>query len=149
MRSSLKALLFCLALAFSCSNPASRETFIKASETEVPGRYSFSVDFSDSLAVYDLDIYTMADINRGEKVGWTDIQAYSLWTSPSGKQYSETFVMPDSAFVRKTFNSYHYLRAYRHDVSPKEAGLWTVEIILPVCDQTSMVRGLGLIVTRK
>ncbi|MCR5004135.1 MAG: hypothetical protein K5984_07170 [Bacteroidales bacterium] len=149
MRNSLKALLLGMLLVLSCSNPSSRETFVKASDTEVPGKYVFTVDMSDSLTLYDLDLYTIADVRKGDKDSWSDIQAYTRWISPSQQVFSETFTLPDSAFVRKSFNSYHYKRAYRYGVAPKEAGIWTIEINIPVSRQSSCIRGLGLVVTKK
>ena len=130
-------ILFALLLAASCSQPSSTETFIPA-----PGPYEFAVDLSDSVAVWDLSLYTRVDAVRDTL---PELKLTATWTSPSAQSFSETVYLPLSGGT--SFFSREACVPYRTAVAPLERGCWTLTVTLP--SPPSGLRGLGLVVARK
>lgn len=136
-RASLLAVV--LPLLFSCAPPSSTEEFIKVSEAR-NGIYSFKLDLSDSLSVYDLSFYTRVDRNSLEMKGENPrIRLVATWISPSGKTFTETVYMPAG-------DAEGIIRKYRTGVQPKEFGEWTLNV--KAFSQEKGFRGLGLICDR-
>lgn len=128
-----------LPLLFSCTPPSSTEEFIKVSEAR-NGIYSFKLDLSDSLSVYDLSFYTRVDRNSLETKGENPrIRLVATWISPSGKTFTETVYMPAG-------DAEGIIRKYRTGVQPKEFGEWTLNV--KAFSQEKGFRGLGLICDR-
>lgn len=126
----LPGILAFLLLVTACREPRSMETFIQGS-----GPYTFTVDMSDTTAVYDLALYTRIDVSSAEIPQHTTLAA--RWTSPSGAVLQETLTLPLAAGVYEP---------YRAGVSPYEAGIWTLTFTLPL--PPDGIRGLGLEVKR-
>lgn len=127
------------AAAAGCAQPSSVELFVPASRA-VDGVYSFGVDMSDSLAVYDLAFFTRVD-RPGARRSLTRpaIRLDLEWVSPGGEKSGETVYMPSG-------DEKGVLQSYRRGVRPSEAGVWTLnaEVVQP----EDGFRGLGIICKR-
>lgn len=110
-----------------CARPASEEYFVKASEVS-GGVYSFSLDLSDSLSVYDIYFFSPS-ICQGMEVK-------VLWTGPDGDFFSETAYMAGSSECE----------LYRKDVSMNVPGTWKLDIRLS--GEPEDFRGLGIVSKR-
>ena len=133
MRCALVAAACALLLLASCSEPVSRERFIRSDGT---GEYSFDVAFTDSTASYDLSFYTAVDRPLMQPDTLGSIPMKLLWRSPSGLFLSESVFYPaDSARV-----------LYRRGLVPSEFGEWTLQVT--ISPEPAGLRGLGLVVAR-
>ena len=116
-------------LAWSCKEPRSVEQSVKGE-----GPFVFSVDMSDSTALYDFDFYARVDAPEIP----AEVQLLLRWTSPSDSVYRETVYLPLSDAVYSP---------YRTGVSPYEPGVWTLTAsLLPLPEG---FRGLGLVVRKQ
>ena len=137
--------LLALLLLVACSRPDCIETFVKASDAPA-GVYSFEADFTDTLATWDLSLYTRID---GPARRLRDVHALPLkveWTAPSGERFSEMVEIP----LTRPAGSRFCLESqvpYRTGVVPVEAGVWTIDLI-PQAPPDGF-RGMGLITERR
>ena len=129
-----RSVLVCILLiAAACSQPRSREQFIRSDGT---GEDSFPVVFADTLQAYDISFYTAIDRPVFQPDTLVCFPLQVVWRSPSGRYFSETVYYPaDSLRVR-----------YRSGLVPSEAGDWTVSVT--VSPEPPGLRGLGLICTK-
>ena len=114
-----------LMAAVSCKRPPSMEYYVY---NDGSGQYEYELDFSDSLAVYDLSFYT-----RPEKVEHPSGFPLRIYmTSPSGQTFVENvyYSFGESAVV-----------PYRMGLAPVEYGKW----ILSARTDADFITGLGLI----
>ena len=118
--------------ALSCREPSIRENFVKSSKISEDGRYHFDVDFSDSLAVYDISFYSQLH----EFSSNISFPVTVHWKSPSGWSFSERVYWDPSQDVV----------LYRTDITPTELGTWDLSVYVgdypPLC-------GLGIITEKK
>ena len=127
-------LLCLLLLAASCSQPRSREHFIRSDGS---GEYKFPIELSDTLQAYDISFYTSLDRPLFRPDTLVSFPLQVVWRSPSGRYFSETVYYPaDSLRVR-----------YRSGVVPSEAGEWTVSVT--ISPEPPGLRGLGIICSKK
>lgn len=141
MRRAIPLILIFLSV-LSCREPMSVETYIH-SET---GPYAFSVDMSDTTAVYDLTIYTRLDGPHRYLESDFETPLTIYWRSPSDSLYSETVYLPLEG-EDENFYSRQLIVPYREDVSPVEAGVWALTVTLP--SPVPGLRGLGLMTTKR
>ena len=141
MRMAIPLILIFLSV-LSCREPMSVETYIH-SET---GPYAFSVDMSDTTAVYDLTIYTRLDGPHRYLESDFETPLTIYWRSPSDSLYSETVYLPLEG-EDENFYSRQLMVPYREDVSPVEAGVWALTVTLP--SPVPGLRGLGLMTTKR
>ena len=141
MRRAIPLILVFLSV-LSCREPMSVETYIH-SET---GPYAFSVDMSDTTAVYDLTIYTRLDGPHRYLESDFETPLTIYWRSPSDSLYSETVYLPLEG-EDENFYSRQLMVPYREDVSPVEAGVWALTVTLP--SPVPGLRGLGLMTTKR
>lgn len=126
----LGLLVLCVLLAAACSQPRSREHFIRSDGS---GEYSFPLELSDTLQAYDISFFTALDRPLFEPDTLVSFPLQVVWRSPSGRYFSETVYYPaDSLRVR-----------YRSGVVPSEAGEWTLSVT--VSPEPEGFRGLGVI----
>ena len=117
----------CLLALCSCVRPTSIEQFVRTDQAE-GGVYRFELDFSDSLATYDISFYSAGSADPG----WS-CPVKVIWSGPSDQRYTET-VYPDwSRRVEK----------YRSGICMKETGIWT--LYLRIDDVPEDFRGIGII----
>lgn len=128
MRKAIFLLLAVLAV-FSCREPHSTEQFVPGE-----GPFVFSVDLSDTTAVYDVDLYSRLDAVSYP----SQVQMLARWASPSDSVYRETFWMPLSPEVYTPYRA--GLRAF-------EPGIWTLTLTSPSLPEG--FRGLGLVVKKR
>ena len=121
-------ILVLLLLAVSCREPRSTERFVKG-----PGPYVFVVDMSDTLSVYDLDLFTRVDGEVPPEIGLR-VQ----WTAPSRATSRETVYLPLSPEV---------YQPYRRGMRPPQPGEWTLTVT-PVSAPEGLW-GMGLVVTKR
>lgn len=133
MRGALMALACAAIMLSACSEPLSRERFIRSDGT---GEYAFTVDFSDSTAVYDLSFYTRIDKQLMQPDTLGSFPMKLLWRSPSGLFFSETVYYPADSV--KVF--------YRRGLEPAESGTWELQVSIP--DEPTGLRGMGLVVAK-
>lgn len=105
------------------------------------GPFVFSVDFSDTTAVYDLDLYTRVDATEMP----AEVQLLMRWSSPSDSLYRETVYLP----LRDSSSRFRadVLVPYRSGVSPYESGVWKLTVSAPSLPEG--FRGLGLVVRKE
>lgn len=125
-------------LAVSCSKPAVSESFVSVDETDVIGSYVFDMDLCDSLATYDLYLYTRVDQLPSTLAAREDMELRVRWISPEGERYEETVFFP----VREKIKA-----LYRRDFAPVMPGMWKLE--LSVRDEIEGLRGMGIVLERK
>ena len=123
MRSSLILSGVILLLLASCAPVTSFEDFV-FSRDAVGGVYHFTLDLSDSTAVYDLYFYTAQECGS--------IELRPLWTGPSGETFSETVCMQG-----------RQKELYRSGFSMKNPGLWKLDV--SVFSEPEDFRGLGVV----
>ena len=161
-----------LLLLLSACRPNSYEQFIRADQASC-GEYVFALDMGDSLATYDLSLYTRVDAglfradqsarSLGLEICWSPAEAE---TSPAPVIPDLSSVipdlssvmpdldrasLPDSLFLRETVylpcggkaGSTHL---YRSGIRPSPAGEWRLAI-RPV-DPPEGLRGIGIICKR-
>lgn len=118
--------------ALSCREPSIKEEFVKSSKINEDGRYHFEVDFSDSLACYDISFYS--DMDEASINDSFPITVH--WKSPSGWTFSERVYWDTSKEVV----------LYRSDIAPKEYGVWDLSVRVGAYPQLC---GLGIIIEKK
>lgn len=129
----------------SCSEPVSKENFIKQSGREADGSYKFDIDLSDSLRSNTLYIYTMIDAADREFEGMPSFIPLKIEAvSPCGTAYSETVVIPTGDFVKSTPYSRQYEALYRSDFKPVKYGKWSLSISVLGENNFKGFRGVGL-----
>ena len=79
------------------------------------GVYSFELDMSDSLSLYDIYFYASAESHDSPPSFPFTIHL----TSPSGTTYAESLFYDSSAA---------FLVPYRKGLTPVEYGVWTLEL---------------------
>ena len=129
------AILLTLLLAASCTEPLSKERFVRGA-----GPYVFPVDMTDSTAAYDLDFYTRLDGMEAPPF----VELLVRWRSPSDSLFRETVYLSVDA-PRRAFSRQIYA-PYRADVRPLEPGVWTLTVTVP--SRPEGFRGLGLVVRK-
>jgi len=140
-------------LAVSCREPASSEVFIP-----VPGPYTFTLDFSDSLATYDVALFTRIDSRAGSVQALGELPLIAVWTAPDYSQedvfsnpyytFTEVVYLPLGASKRSYFSSQVW-HPYRKGVNPGIYGDWTLTLSIPDTVQVRGLRGLGVELHRK
>lgn len=118
-------------LLAACEEPSSVETFIPGD-----GPYEFTLDMTDTTAVYNLDLYTRVDVSAMQEIP-ADMPLLIQWESPSDSLLREKVYLPLSAEVYEP---------YRGGVSPVEAGVWTLTVYAPSAPEG--LRGMGLVLTK-
>ena len=113
--------------AVACRQPSSVETFLRPDQVSLDGSYRFSVDMSDTTAVYDISFYTLMD---GDFSGSFPVNVRVK--SPSGRKFED--------HVYWDVSDQEVL--YRKDISPCESGEWEISVYV---DKLKGMRGMGLI----
>jgi len=133
-----------LVMAVSCAPPpAECQDFVKLSERDYLDRFAFTLDMSDSLSVFDLDIFTRIDCTREEFRSLGDIPVSAFYVSPSGCFYTEEFILPVMSFFRSTAFTKDYFIPYRDNLVPVENGTWKLFLSIPE-ESAVFVRGMGV-----
>ena len=125
-------------LITSCTKPAVCESFVSIDDRDVIGSYVFDMDLCDSLATYDLYLYTRVDQLPPMLAAQEDMELRVRWVSPEGERYEETVFFP----VREKVKA-----LYRRDFVPVTHGIWKLE--LSVRDEIDGLRGMGIVLERK
>lgn len=91
----IPALFAAIALSlFSCSEPQSYEEFVRTGSKDEDGMYRFTLNMSDSLAVYDLSFYSRIECGNGKLAELRDFPLDITLQSPSGRKYGKRFTSP-------------------------------------------------------
>ena len=104
--------LMVLLVATACSRPTRSENFVVSDGS---GVYTFELDLSDSLSMYDLSFYASTDSYKCPRSFPLTIHLIS----PSGTTYAESLFYDTSA---------GFLVPYRKGLTPVEYGVWTLEL---------------------
>lgn len=127
-------LLLCvLGMAASCSQPLSKEQFIRSDGS---GEYSFSVELADTLAAYDISFFSAIDRPLFQPDTLRSFPLQVVWRSPSGRYFSETVYYPADSLKAR----------YRSGLVPSEGGEWTLSVTIR--PEPKGFRGLGVICRR-
>lgn len=129
--------------AFSCTYPLSSESFVRVSDRDDAGRYVFSLDMSDSAAVYTINFFTRLDCDDNMFAGIGDIAIDVLVESPGHRKYSERVYLPASDIQKRNYFTKDYDVIYRERFSPAEAGVWTMYLSVPDETELTGLRGIG------
>ena len=150
MRNLSPAFAFVIAVlaaaAASCARPDSVEQYVGIEQREPNGLYCFTVDFSDTLATYDITFYSRIDAGRQRMVSAKDFPMMVTWTSPSGQRYRENvyFVVHDEERGSDYYSS-QYRKVYRTGLVPVEPGIWDMTVYVNSGKEVPGFRGLGII----
>ena len=131
-------------LCAGCSRPVREEGFIRAQDA-AGGVYRFDVDLSDSLAAYDLKVYSRVESLFRKLPAMISTPLSVSWISPSGQRYSENVWLT----LTRPGTSPYLLESeqfYRRGLVPAEYGKWTLEISPD--DAPKGFSGLGVITIR-
>ena len=145
MRPAPLLLSLLLPLVLACGRPSTMEQFIKAEDAAAsavsPGGVDrFEVDFFDSLATYDISLYTrLADTGARNRVHGSEPLGLDVrWISPA----------KETALEERVYIPYGGIRGvkelYRSGVKPGSAGVWTIEL-RPVAENLLPISGIGII----
>lgn len=134
-----------LCVFLSCSEPATRENFIKQSDKDADGSYRFNIDLSDSLRSNTLYIYALIDATESEFGKMPSLIPLKVEAfSPSGTEYSEEVGIPTDSFVKSTRYSRQYESLYRSGFNPVQYGEWELSVTVLDEDKFQGFRGVGL-----
>ena len=135
----LHPLFLCLissALLCACSEPLSSYQFVGEGECGTDGVYVFHLPLSDSLAVYDVSLYSSA-----QKAKVENLEILSRWIAPDGESFSETVYMKEVG--RKGSRE-----IYRSAIKPgSRCGEWILSL-KPVVERGS-ISGMGVICSKE
>ena len=135
-----------LAVAVSCARPESVEQYVGADQRPPNGLYQYTLDFSDSLATYDLSFYARIDAGRLRMAEAKDFPLSVTLTSPSGRRFRETvFFLVDDTEKGSAFYSSQYVKPYRTRMVPVEWGEWEMTVQVNGGNDVQGMRGLGII----
>ena len=138
-----------LLMVSSCvSPPSSKEVFIK-NDDRVNGRYKFELDLSDTLASYDINLYSALDCSDDEMHELSSEKLEITLISPSNISFSEVVYFPLDGLKRKDFPSKLYYLPYRVDIVPEEYGDWTMFVSFDEKKDNENIRGLGMQLIKK
>ena len=144
MRLRQTIVLAALCSVCACSRPFLCDTFVPVQDKQ-GGFYSFTLDLSDSLGVYDLFLYT--GIDGSGRI--SSVPLSTKWISPDGSEYSENalWIAPGAEGVktRRDFFSTQVLSPYRTAFRPDVYGEWTLKV---ACNVPGM-RGMGVILKKE
>ena len=146
MLKGLVPYLVVLCMLASCAHPSVVEDFRPATERDSLGRFCYSLDMTDSAAVYDISFYTRLDCTKKQIKAIGDIKADVELLSPSGVVYGETVYLPIAGFKSDRNGTYDCCVAYRNGLAPVEWGVWTMNLTL---EDLSGLRGLGVINSKR
>lgn len=128
LRNSFWALVCAILMSSSCSEPQWEESFLRVDEISYDGRYYYTLDFSDSTALYDVIFYAKYERQPEE----ASFPLTVRWVSPSDSTFSEkVYMRTDSQTV-----------PYRMSISPWEYGEWELSVLAAKVDG---ILGLGVI----
>ena len=152
LRTALLAAAVLAAAVISCRKPSSYEQFIRADRAE-GGEYVFCLDMSDTLACYDVSLYTRVDAAFFAAARPSrQLRLEISWIAPVMPDSTPVMPDPDRASLSETVYLPYGGRAgsahlYRSGVKPSPAGEWTVAV-RPL-DAPKGLRGMGIICKRK
>lgn len=133
----------CLMAVASCRKPSAMEFFVLNEDRGEDGLYRYEMDFSDSLATYDVYIYSRIDELGSTLLEREDIPMAAYWTAPDGEVYKDTFYFPVREAKRGFFSS-EYKMLYREGITPIQRGKWSLHIDVAQGEQMPTLRGLGI-----
>ena len=161
-----------LLLLLSACRPASYEQFVRADQAP-GGVYEFRLDMGDSLATYDLSLYTRVDAGLLKADEPARSLGLEICWSPAGAETAPAPVMsdlssvmsdlasvmpdfdraslPDSISLRETVYLPYGGKAgsthlYRSGIRPSPAGEW--RLVIRPTDPPEGLRGIGIICKR-
>ena len=146
MLKGLVPYLAVLCLLASCSHPSMVEDFRSVAERDSLGRFCYSLDMTDSAAVYDISFYTRLDCTKKQFETIGDIRIDVELLSPSGLSYEEAVYLPVNEFKSDRKGTYDCCVAYRKDLLPVEWGVWTMNLTL---EDLKGLRGMGVIKSKR
>lgn len=146
MRKIVKAVILCVfATLMGCVKPSSYEAFVRSCDRGDDGLYRFTLDLSDTLASYDLSIYSRIDCISPLMAGYQDIPMSAWWTSPSGETYKDDFFFPVQDSTVVDFYSTPYVFAFREGFTPVEPGEWKLAFDVSEGEEYPQLCGMGII----
>ena len=131
-----------LCLLVSCSHPHAVEDFRPAAERDSLGRFCYSLDMTDSAAVYDISFYARLDCPKKQFKALSDVEVDIELLSPAGVAYGETVYIPISEFKSVRNGTYDCNVVYRSGLVPAEKGMWVMNVSV---EDIPGLRGLGII----
>lgn len=152
MRRALQTVLVCVCavlFASGCVKPSSYEAFVRSSDRGDDGLYRFTLDLSDTMATYDLSIYSRIDCMSPQMSDFEDISMSAWWTSPGGETFREDFFFPVQDSTSSDFYSTPYLFPFREDFKPVEAGEWKLAFDVAEGEGIPQICGMGIICKTK
>ena len=115
----------------------------------VEGIYSFDLDMSDTLGVYDIMLFGSLDWTDKEVDKKNEIKLNISLISPTEKAYNESVYLPKNKLQRDNFFSKSIYVSYRKDIKPPELGRWKLTIRIENKEDFKDIRGLGCHLLKK
>ena len=140
---NLLPILSAALLLSACSEPLSTETFIPGG-----GPYVFTLDLSDSTAVYDLDLFTRLDGTPEELLPLDGTSLRAEWKTPVDSVYVEKLYLPLDR-GKKSYFSVQVYESFKADWTPSMYGMWTLSLRPEDRSEVLPLRGMGLVVKKK
>lgn len=134
----------------TCAEPYSQEDYVKTRNRDQAGRYEFTIDMSDSLKHYDVDLIVVMDCGKKRFSSFENASVNMLWSSPSGKLFNETVWLSRKDLSSQTPFSKLFEVRYRAGLVPTEYGDWKLYIALKEdVLETYKVPGIGIRLKKK
>ena len=145
---SVLGYIILLCVVAACREPAVSEEFIPA-----PGPYEFALDFSDTLAKYDVALFTRIDSHEKTMRALGELPVTATWEAPpldgdvSAGSFTEEFFLPLEG-ARRSYFSRQVWHPYRKGVVPAVHGEWKLRLSLPDSIEVHGMRGMGVEVVK-
>lgn len=133
----------CALAVASCRKPSAMEFFVLNENRGEDGLYRYELDLSDSLATYDVYLYSRIDEQSSTLSQLDDIPMAAYWTAPDGEVYKDSFYFPVRD-AKKGFFSSEYKLLYREGIAPVQRGKWRLHIDVAQYEGVPVLRGLGV-----
>lgn len=149
-RIDILLLITVLIISSGCSRPESDYGFIAMNPygTDTRDTLSFSLDMSDSTAVYEISFASrlVSDFK------YNPLEVKVIVTSPSGNIYSENIALPtdykalkkSGANVSHSAGTYDVEWGYRSNITPAEYGIWKMDLLIldPGARENYIIKGI-------
>lgn len=122
----------------SCGRPDCFEQFRRADGS---GVYAFDVALPDTLATYDLSVFTCDDTSRSQFAGEAQMKTVVSWLAPG-----DSVMLKDTVFI-PSGTKRGRISPYRSGVSGRIGETFTLEFRIE--DEPRRFRGLGIILEKQ
>lgn len=124
-----------------CCKPSSMEFF--ASEPDGSGRWSFTLDMSDSTSVSDIYLLLSLGCDDQSFAALKGVPLDMEWVSPDSLLFSEKVWMGTEMLRGRSDFEKHLYAPYRTGIVPRTKGIWTLHV-KPDTGGAADILGVGI-----